>query len=105
MAIPDPPPDPTHFRVLLTDPEGSDKVEIQRLLEDCGLEVLGVEELSSRDGATDEEAQRESYSTAPRGSQSWITPQPHCSFAYSALACFRMGMSGSASFQRLRKSR
>jgi hypothetical protein len=23
----------------------------------------------------------------------------HCSFAYSALACFRMGMSGSASFQ------
>jgi hypothetical protein len=23
---------------------------------------------------------------------------PHCSFAYSALACFRMGMSGSASF-------
>ena len=49
MAIPDPPPDPTHFRVLLTDPEGSDKVEIQRLLEDCGLEVLGVEELSSRE--------------------------------------------------------
>ena len=26
-------------------------------------------------------------------------------FAYSALACFRMGMSGSASFQRVRKSR
>jgi hypothetical protein len=24
----------------------------------------------------------------------------YCSFAYSALACFRMGMSGSASFQR-----
>ena len=24
----------------------------------------------------------------------------HCNFAYSALACFRMGMSGSASFQR-----
>ncbi len=23
----------------------------------------------------------------------------HCSFAYSALACFRMGMSGSASFR------
>ena len=23
----------------------------------------------------------------------------HCSFVYSALACFRMGMSGSASFQ------
>ena len=28
----------------------------------------------------------------------------HSSFAYSALACFRMGMSGSASFQRTRKS-
>src|SRR5580693_5091321 len=27
----------------------------------------------------------------------------YCSFAYSALACFRMGMSGSASFQRMRK--
>ncbi len=25
----------------------------------------------------------------------------YCSFAYSALACFRMGMSGSASFQRV----
>jgi len=28
----------------------------------------------------------------------------HCSFAYSVLACFRMRMSGSASFQRVRKS-
>ena len=28
----------------------------------------------------------------------------YSSFAYSALACFRMGMSGSASFQRVRKS-
>jgi hypothetical protein len=28
----------------------------------------------------------------------------HCSFAYSALACFRMGMSGSASFHREMKS-
>jgi hypothetical protein len=28
----------------------------------------------------------------------------HCSFAYSALASLRMGMSGSASFQRVRKS-
>ena len=28
----------------------------------------------------------------------------YCSFAYSTLACFRMGMSGSASFQRARKS-
>jgi len=29
----------------------------------------------------------------------------YCNFAYSALACFRMGMSGSASFQSVRKSR
>jgi hypothetical protein len=28
----------------------------------------------------------------------------YCSFAYSALACFRIGMSGSASFQSMRKS-
>jgi hypothetical protein len=28
----------------------------------------------------------------------------YCSLAYSALACFRMGMSGSASFQRVRKT-
>jgi hypothetical protein len=28
----------------------------------------------------------------------------YCSFAYSALASFRMGMSGSASFQRVRKA-
>lgn len=28
----------------------------------------------------------------------------YCSFAYSALACFRMGTSGSASFQSVRKS-
>ena len=28
----------------------------------------------------------------------------YCNFAYSALACLRMGMSGSASFQRAKKS-
>ena len=28
----------------------------------------------------------------------------YCNFAYSALASFRMGMSGSASFQSVRKS-
>jgi hypothetical protein len=28
----------------------------------------------------------------------------YCKFAYSALACLRMGMSGSASFHRVRKS-
>jgi hypothetical protein len=34
-----------------------------------------------------------------------LDPEPdQCSFAYSALACFRMGMSGSASFQRFRKT-
>jgi hypothetical protein len=49
MPIPEPPPDPTHYRVLLTDPEASDAVDLQRLLEDCGLEVLQVEELSERE--------------------------------------------------------
>ena len=33
-----------------------------------------------------------------------VTRSCYCSFAYSALACFRMGISGSASFQRVRKS-
>ena len=28
----------------------------------------------------------------------------HCNFAYSALACFRIGMLGSASFQVAKKS-
>jgi hypothetical protein len=47
MPILDEPlPDPTHYRVLLTDPEGTDRIELQRLLEDCGLKVLGIEELS-----------------------------------------------------------
>ena len=31
-------------------------------------------------------------------------PSPYCNFAYSALACFRIGMSGSASFHSVRKS-
>jgi len=31
-------------------------------------------------------------------------PRSHSNLAYSALACFRIGMSGSASFQRVRKS-
>ena len=46
MPIPEPPPDPTYFRVVLSDPEGSDTVELQRLLEDSGLGVMRVEELS-----------------------------------------------------------
>jgi hypothetical protein len=33
-----------------------------------------------------------------------LTPIDYCSFVYSAFASFRMGMSGSASFQRVRKS-
>ena len=33
-----------------------------------------------------------------------IASVDYCNFAYSALACFRMGMSGSASFQSMRKS-
>ncbi len=46
MPIPDPPPDPTYFRVLLSDPEGSDAKELEQILQDSGLRVLGVEELS-----------------------------------------------------------
>jgi len=34
----------------------------------------------------------------------WDSPLDYCSFAYSALACLRMGMSASASFQRVKKS-
>ena len=33
-----------------------------------------------------------------------VFPLAYRSFSYSALASFRMGMSGSASFQRVRKS-
>jgi len=46
MPIPDPPPDPTYYQILLADPEGTDSVELQRLLEDCGLRVLPIEEMS-----------------------------------------------------------
>ena len=38
-----------------------------------------------------------------RAGRAW-SPRCYCSFAYSALASFRMGMSGSASFQSVRKS-
>ena len=35
----------------------------------------------------------------------YLAPEyDYCSFAYSALACLKIGMSGSASFQRLKKS-
>jgi hypothetical protein len=34
----------------------------------------------------------------------WVSVKNHCNFAYSALACLRMGMSGSASFHVARKS-
>jgi len=49
MAIPDAPPDPTYYRVVLSDPEGSDSADLTRLLEDCGLRVFRIEELSQRD--------------------------------------------------------
>ena len=34
----------------------------------------------------------------------WVATIDYCCFAYSALASLRMGMSGSASFQKVRKS-
>jgi hypothetical protein len=34
----------------------------------------------------------------------FLLPRAYCSFAYSAFACVRMGISRSASFQRVRKS-
>jgi hypothetical protein len=46
MVIPDGPPDPTYCRVVLGDPEGSDSADLTRLLEDCGLRVFRIEELS-----------------------------------------------------------
>ena len=49
MAIPDAPPEPTYYRVLLSDPEGSDSADLTRLLEDCGLGVFRIEELSQNE--------------------------------------------------------
>jgi hypothetical protein len=49
MAIPDTPPDSTYYRIVLSDPEGSDSADLTRLLEDCGLRVFRIEELSQRD--------------------------------------------------------
>ena len=49
MAIPDAPPDPTYYRMVLSDPEGSDSTDLTRLLEDCGLRVFRIEELSQSD--------------------------------------------------------
>jgi hypothetical protein len=45
-----------------------------------------------------------SCDTAIPGSEG-LSAATHFRFAYSALACFRIGMSGSASLQRVRKSR
>ena len=43
MPISDPPPDPTYFRVLLSDPEGYDPAEVQRLLvPGAGRPILSV---------------------------------------------------------------
>lgn len=49
MAIPDAPPDPTYYGVVLSDPEGSDSAGLTRLLEECGLRVFIIEELSQTD--------------------------------------------------------
>jgi len=46
MAIPDAPPDPTFYRIVLSDPEGSDSTDLTRPLDDCGLTVFRIEELS-----------------------------------------------------------
>jgi len=43
MAIPDAPPDPTYYRIVLSDPEGSDSADLTRFLEDCGLRVFRIE--------------------------------------------------------------
>jgi hypothetical protein len=70
MPIPDPPPEPTHYRVLLSDPEGFDTVELQRLGR-LWLESLADRgAVATRDGATDEEAQRQSCRAGARISQS-----------------------------------
>ncbi len=66
MPIPDPPPDPTYFRVLLRDPEGNDTVEIQRLLEDCGLRVMRLEELSWNDAEREAKKPSEKAAAMPR---------------------------------------
>src|SRR5437660_3633423 len=74
---------------------------------ECGRQlqsrpILGKNsEVSANDTAT-----REGRALTPTRSKivSETDPPNHCSFAYSALASFRMGMSGSASFQRGRKS-
>jgi hypothetical protein len=49
MPIPEPPPDATYFRVLLLDPQGFGSSELKRLLEDCGLQVLDIEEQSRQE--------------------------------------------------------
>jgi hypothetical protein len=49
-------------------------------------------------------AQWQTQSQRAWPTHAWFGVSTYCNFAYSALACFRMGMSGSASFQRVRKS-
>jgi hypothetical protein len=53
----------------------------------------------ARGGSAEQEGEYEKA-----GGRGRYTPHCYCSFAYSALASFRMGMSGSASFQSVRKS-
>jgi hypothetical protein len=52
--------------------------------------------------ASAQKNQRYSKRLLPRQPQT--NGESYCSFAYSALASFNMGMSESASFQRVRKS-
>jgi hypothetical protein len=63
----------------------------------CAESVLQHPSLSYRDFQRFHHGRIRHKSNHVRGS--------YISFAYSAWACFRMGMSGSASFQRVRKER
>jgi len=49
-------------------------------------------------------SREQGYSIYALGQQVILKAGSHCSFGYSALASFRMGMSGSASFQMWKKS-
>jgi Beta-galactosidase trimerisation domain len=75
----------------------------------CAAEGLG--RLRSRrrqlDCPTSQRDEAMAREVAQKGSvltQRPTTNQGYCNFAYSALACLRMGMSGSASFQSVKKS-
>src|SRR5215469_9015766 len=83
---------------------------VARFLAEDGSRNLDFEFLKQLGGCTDD-------CLPPKGSNWWtrlsLRPEDgdytaigavsYCSFAYSALACLRMGMSGSASFHSARK--